>query len=90
MAVITVRLTEHLRTQMGRLRDVNWSAVVRDAIEARISLEKAPSRDWDRVREADKMANEIFEEMHRKFGHVNYNSSETIRLWRARRYGSTR
>jgi len=91
LAVITVRLPEHLRKQMRRLKDVNWSAVVRGAIESRINLEKKKAeRDWDRVREADRMANAIFEEMHRRYGHVDYDSTETIRYWRARRYGSTR
>jgi hypothetical protein len=80
-----------LRKQMRRLKDLNWSAIVRDAIELRINLEKKQTeRDWSRVREADKVANEIFEEMHRKYGHVDYDSTETIRSWRAKRYGSTR
>ena len=79
-----------MRKRMKRLKDVNWSAVVRDAIESRINLEKKTGRDWNRVREADRMANVIFEEMHRKYGHVDYDSTETIRFWRARRYGSTR
>ena len=80
-----------MRKRMKLLKDVNWSAVVRYAIESRINLEKKKTgRDWDRVREADRMANAIFEEMHRKYGHVDYDSTETIRFWRARRYGSTR
>jgi hypothetical protein len=49
------------------LKNVNWSAAIIDAIEHRIRLEeRMPNRDWDRVREADRMANAIFEEMHKK------------------------
>ena len=72
------------------MKNVNWSAAIRDAIEHRIRLEeRMPNRDWDRVREADRMANAIFEEMHRKYGHLNFDSTETIRYWRAKRYGRT-
>ncbi|OFX15908.1 hypothetical protein A3K71_00860 [archaeon RBG_16_50_20] len=89
MAVITVRLPEKLQRQMRRLRDVNWSAIVRDAIEHRVRLEeRTAERDWDKVKEAHRMAEEIFEEMHRRYGHLDFDSTETIRYWRARRYGN--
>jgi len=90
MTVITVRLPEWLRKEMRKLKGVNWSALVRDAIESRISLEAARSeRDWDRVREAVKLTDAIFEQMHQKHGHIDYNSAETIRYWREKRYGPT-
>jgi predicted transcriptional regulator len=90
MAVITVRLPEDLRKRMHRLRRVNWSAVIRDSIEHRVRLEeRSPERDWDRIRRAHRLAEEIFEENQRKYGHVNFNSAETIRYWRGREYRST-
>ena len=76
---------------MRHLKDVNWSAFLRDAIEHRINLEDTiAERDWQKIQEADELTNEIFDEMHRKYGHVNYDSTETIRSWRDKRYGSTR
>ena len=69
---------------------MNWSSVVRDAIEARVRLESVElERDWDRVREADKITEAIFAEMHRKYGHMRYDSTETIREWRAKRFGTS-
>ena len=53
---------------MRSFKTVNWSAVVRDAIETRIRLEaNRVERDWDRVRQADRVAESIFEKMHRKY-----------------------
>jgi Arc/MetJ-type ribon-helix-helix transcriptional regulator len=90
LAVITVRIPEQVRRKMRRLKAVNWSAVVRDAIEARLDVEgRAQERDWDRVRRADKVAETVFREMHRDYGHIDFNSTEIIRYWRDRRYGST-
>jgi len=72
------------------LKNVNWSAVIRDAIEHRIRLEeRMPNRDWDKVKKANKVAEKIFQEMHKKYGHLNFDSTETIRHWRAKRYGRT-
>jgi hypothetical protein len=89
LAVITVRVPERLRKQMRSLTDVDWSSVVRDAIEARVRLESVePERDWDRVREADKITEAIFAEMYRKYGHVRYDSTETIREWRAGKWNA--
>lgn len=90
MAIISVRLSERLRKEMRKLENVNWSAVVRDAIEFRIKMENRSSgRNWDRVREAAKLTDLIFEKMREEHGHLDYNSAETIRYWRERRYGST-
>ena len=90
MAVITVRLPEQLRKEMRKVRNVNWSDVVRDAIETRIRMEvRASKRDWARVREAVRLTDLVFQEMQRKYGLIEYNSAETIRIWRERRYGST-
>jgi metal-responsive CopG/Arc/MetJ family transcriptional regulator len=90
MAVITVRLPERLKKEMRKLKGVNWSALVRDAIESRISLEaRRAERDWDRVGEAARLTDSIFEEMREKHRHIDYNSAETIRNWREKRSGPT-
>ena len=90
MAVITVRLPERLKKEMRKLRGVNWSFVVRDAIESRVRLEAARrDRDWDRVKKASKLTDSIFEEVSRKHGHMDYDSTEAIRAWREKRFGHT-
>jgi hypothetical protein len=90
MASLTVRVPDRLRREMRKLSDINWSAVVRDAIEDRIRIEElGTKRDWDRVRQAARMTDSIFQEMSRKYGHIQFNSAETIRYWREKRYGPT-
>ena len=39
MAILTVRLSDRLKRHMKRLRHVNWSQIVRGAIEERMRLE---------------------------------------------------
>ena len=86
MALVTVRVSERLHKEMRKLRSVNWSALLRDAIESRIELERrANMRDWERVREGSRMADAIYAEMARKYGQVDFNSAETIRYWREMR-----
>ena len=68
---------------MKRLTGVNWSAVVRDAIEERVRIEElSDQRDWDRVRRAAKDTDSIYEQIKRKYGHIEYNSADTIRFLR--------
>ena len=85
---MTVRVPERLRKDMRKLTGVNWSAVVRDAIEERVRIEELrTNRDWDRVRRATRMTDSIYRRMRRKYGHIQYNSAETIRDWREKRFG---
>ena len=75
---------------MRKLADVNWSAVVRDAIEGRVRIEELRAkRDWDRVRQAVKMTDAVYDQMSRKYGHIQFNSAETIRHWREKKHGPT-
>ena len=90
MAILTVRLPERLRRDMRKLKGINWSAVVRDSIEARVRIEEVKyKRDWDRVKAAVKVTDSIFEQIKSKHGHIDYNSAETIRYWREKRYSPT-
>ena len=83
MAVITVRVPDRLKREMRKVRSVNWSALLRGAIQARIELERrATGRDWERVREAGERADAIYREMASKYGYIDFNSAETIRYWR--------
>lgn len=87
MATIAIRVPEELRKQMKKLRRVNWSEVARRAIADRIALELAQQgKDRAQIIEASREADELFEEARRRYGHVSYNSAETIRAWRDARY----
>lgn len=72
MASITVRIPEELRKKMGQLKDVNWSGVIRAAIEEEIR--KA------RMQEASKKIDEL-REKHKK----KWDSTKVIREWREKR-----
>jgi hypothetical protein len=84
--LVTVRVPERLRKEMRKLKSVNWSALLREAIESRIELEqRTMMRDRERVREGGRKADIVYKEMARKYGQINFNSAETIRYWRETR-----
>ena len=60
MSVITVRVSKELREKMMRRKDVNWSEVVRQSIERRLTMEDriAASEQLDRVRGSAKPVKE--------------------------------
>jgi predicted transcriptional regulator len=90
LALVTVRVPEELKKQMRRLKSVNWSSVLRQAIEERVELEqRSVTKDLGRVREGSRKADAIRNEIERKYGHVDFNSAETIRYWRESRFGAT-
>jgi hypothetical protein len=71
---------------MRKLKSVNWSELLRGAIESRIELERRTmTRDWNKVREGSRKADSVYKEMARKYGQINFNSAETIRYWREMR-----
>jgi len=88
-ALVTVRVSESLKKEMRRVKSVNWSELLRRAIEARIELERLSPRDWDRVRKASGKADALRNEMRRKYGSISYDSAETIRYWRETRSHGT-
>jgi len=90
MTNITVRISDELREKMRSLSDINWSEVVRRAIEERIALEMARMRKNQKaIIEAGQQVDSIFERLRAKYGVVKYDSSRTIRHWRDRRYCAT-
>lgn len=90
MALVTVRVPEGLKKQMRKLKSINWSELLRRAIEERVELEGwSATKDWERVREGSKKADAIRNEIVRKYGYVDFNSAETIRYWRESRFGGT-
>jgi hypothetical protein len=90
LALVTVRVPERLKKQMRRLRSVNWSELLRQAIEERIELEqRSMVKDWDRVRQGSLKADAIRRVIERKYGYLDFNSAETIRYWRENRFSAT-
>lgn len=72
MASITVRIPEELRKKMSRLNGVNWSEVVRSAIE--LEVKKV------RMREASRRIDSL-----REKSTVKWDSVKVIREWREKR-----
>lgn len=72
MVSITVRVSEEVKQKMNQLRGVNWSEVIRRAIEEEIrkARMREASRRIDVLREKSKM---------------KWDSTEVIRQWRERR-----
>jgi hypothetical protein len=69
LGLVTIRVPDRLKREMRKVKSVNWSALLRDAIQARIELEqRAVARDWERVREAGVRADTIYREMASKYG----------------------
>ena len=86
MGTLTVRIPDDLRRRMKRIKGVNWSEVVRDAIMERVMLEeRIGKKNWRKVRMAVKKIDQIRESMERRYGRSGYDSVELIRQWREAR-----
>jgi len=90
LALVTVRVSEGLKKQMRKLKSVNWSELLRRAIEERVELEqRSVKRDWELVREGSRKADAIRNQIKREYGFVDFNSAETVRSWRETRFSGT-
>jgi predicted transcriptional regulator len=80
---ITIRIPDALKRKMDRVKDVNWSEVVRRAITDRLKIEeKLKTKNWDLVARAFKKSDGIRESLEKACGKTDYDSAETIRSWR--------
>ena len=78
--VISARVDEETRRRMRRLPHVNWSEVVRTAIQEKIrEEEKRHEVDVARMREAAKASDTL------RRRHDGWDSTVEIRRWRERR-----
>jgi predicted transcriptional regulator len=79
--VVSFRISRELKRKMDMLSYINWSEVVRKAIEEVVNreLSKLKSKDVEKL----KMAALRSEELSRKVG--GWNSVEEIRRWREKR-----
>lgn len=86
---LTIRLPQQLKRKMKQLRDLNWSEIIREAIEARVLLEsKRRLRDKSQALRAVKRMNEIADALSSRYSGP-WNGAEVIRYWRTHRYSSS-
>lgn len=85
LALVTVRVPEQLRKEMRKLRSVNWSALLREAIQTRVELEQQVTKDLERVRKGSRRADAVRREISKRHGYIDFDSAETIRYWREAR-----
>lgn len=79
-----------MKKKMKSLPEINWSEVARKAIESRVALEMAiQKKDRETISEAGKKIDGIYERLRAEHGTIGFDSSETVRYWRDRRYGAT-
>ena len=89
MAFLTVRVPEALKKRMKRVNGVNWSGVIRSALEQRLQEEMDRRRkDRDAIIEAMKEQDEVAAQLGRKPA-TGWKGDEVIRYWRERRYSSS-
>ncbi len=80
MSIITVRVDDETKKKMSQMHHVNWSSVLREAIDKKIREES--NRDLARA--------VILTDKVRKKAPSGWNSTEVIRYWREHRYGRNR
>lgn len=90
MAQLTIRIPDQLRRQMRRMREFNWSEVIRQAVQAKIDLEtrKRPIRNRRLVIQAVKKQDSIADSLATRYNGA-WDGVEVIRYWRSHRYSSS-
>ncbi len=80
-SVVSFRISKELKRRMDRLKHVNWSEVVRKAIQEVVAREEAKlmSKDLSRIRRAALKSEELSRSVE------GWNSVEEIRRWRERK-----
>ncbi|MHA1505761.1 MAG: hypothetical protein ACTSR0_01020 [Candidatus Asgardarchaeia archaeon] len=79
MAILTVRVSDEIKKRMMKFRHINWSEVMRSAIIK--VLEEEERRNLAKAL--------LINERIRKKAPEGWDSTETIRYWRERRYGES-
>jgi len=77
--VISARVDDETRRRMRRLPHINWSEVIREAINDRIRREERREVDTADLREAAKITDSL------RAPSPGWDSTEEIRRWRERR-----
>jgi len=75
--IVSARIDEETRRRMRRLPHVNWSQVIREAIDERLQVEEARKRpDRAQLVEAKRLADSV------RRASPGWDSTEEIRKWR--------
>jgi uncharacterized protein YicC (UPF0701 family) len=87
---LTIRLPEQLKRQMEKMRDLNWSEIIREAVQARIRFEMKRRRIKNKrlMDQAVKKQNAIAEALSSRYDGP-WSGVEVIRYWRNHRYSSS-
>jgi len=80
MEVVSFKVDGTTKKRMSRIRDINWSEVLRDAIRRRLELEERLRTPIDRRRALD--AARQMDEFRAQIGPSDYESTKEIRRWR--------
>ena len=83
MKVVSVKVDDQTKAKMKKMKDVNWSEVIRRAIAERIELEESLQNKIDRRRAM--RASEEMEKLRHKTSGI-WNGVEEIRKWREARH----
>ncbi len=87
MAIFNVRISDDLKNRMSSLPQLNWSEIVREAIENRIASEQWNAKDREKIRAASKTQDRIARTLSRRYLR-NWKGTEVIRYWREHGYSS--
>jgi len=89
VTIITIRVPEELKKKLERFPEINWSEVVRQAIEARVHMEMARRqvRDRELMLKAFEAQDAIAAKTSKFKG--EWSGVEVIRWWREHRYSSS-
>ena len=80
MEVVSFKVDPSTKKRMARIRDINWSEVLRDAIRRRLELEERLRTPIDRRRALE--AARHMDEFRTQIGPSDYDSTKEIRRWR--------
>ncbi len=88
MAIVNVRIPDDLKARMGSLPQLNWSEIIREAIENKISSERLKVKDREKIRIAMKAQDRIAGTLTGRYSR-SWRGTEIIRYWREHRYSSS-
>ena len=82
--VVSVKVDDDTKRRMDGLRDLNWSEVVRTAIQRRLEAEEALRKPVDRARA--KRAGRAIDRLRQSLPAGDYDLAKEIRKWRDRNF----
>jgi hypothetical protein len=89
LGILTVRVPDALKRRLRMFPEVNWSQIVRSALEERVTIEMSTHKAKDKKRILGALR--IQDEAARKTAKwaSQWSSIEVIRWWRQHRYSSS-